>query len=122
MPDELKSKIWQCQIHQIRIEVDSGKEAEITPEKIHCDGYPFSAIHFWGKKNILGTKSKLYTNDKSEIFSDTFENVLDTLFFFDREMLHYVTPVSTKDNSINGYRQIIAISFSLPGSDYDIVK
>jgi len=122
LPEEYKSKTWQCQIHQIRIEVSAGKEVEITPEKIHCDGYPFSAVHFWGKNNIAGAESKLYNNNESEILSAMFENILDTLFFFDREMLHYVTPASTKDNSIDGYRQIIAISFSLPGSDYDIVK
>lgn len=48
LPEELHDEIWQCQIHQIRIEIKPGKQLEITPEGIHCDGYPFSGVHFWG--------------------------------------------------------------------------
>jgi len=46
----LHDQIWQCQIHQIRIEIKPGQEVEITPEGIHCDGYPFSGVHFWGNE------------------------------------------------------------------------
>ena len=51
LPEELHDEIWQCQIHQIRIEIKPGKQLEITPEGIHCDGYPFSGVHFWDDKS-----------------------------------------------------------------------
>lgn len=122
LPEEVRTEIWQCQIHQIRIEINPGQEVEITPEKIHCDGYPFSAVHFWGRNNVTGAESKLYTKEnQEEILSGTFENILDTIYFFDREMLHYVTPAKNETNEL-AYRQIIAISFSLPGTEYDTIR
>lgn len=39
LPQELHDEIWQCQIHQIRIEIKPGKQLEITPE-----GIPATAI------------------------------------------------------------------------------
>ncbi len=122
LPEAYWTKEWQCQIHQIRIEVEAGKETEITPEGIHSDGYPYSAVHFWGKNNIDGAESRVYTKDEEQLASITFNDVLDTLFFRDRDLKHYVTPATTADESKSGYRQIIAISFSIPGSDYDTVK
>lgn len=32
LPPELHDEIWQCQIHQIRIEIKPGKQLEITPK------------------------------------------------------------------------------------------
>lgn len=122
LPKSIWSVNWQCQIHQIRIEVEAGKETEITPEGIHSDGYPFSGVHFWGKENISGAKSYIYTKDEEELIGVTYENILDTIYFRDRDMKHYVTPASTADNNRPGYRQIIAISFSVPNSEYDIIR
>jgi hypothetical protein len=119
LPQEMWTLNWQCQIHQIRIEVEAGEETEITPEGIHSDGYPFSAVHFWGKENIDGATSFLYTTEEKELISVTYENILDTTFFKDREMKHYVSRAMTKDHEKQGYRQIIAISFSIPGGAYD---
>ncbi len=121
LPAELWDKEWQCQIHQIRIEIEPNQEIEITPEGIHSDGYPFSAVHFGGKQNVSGANSQVFTKNKDLLIETRFENVLDTLYFKDKELMHYVTPAkSVSDNK--GYRQIIAISFSLPGSDYDTVR
>ncbi|MEO0442327.1 MAG: 2OG-Fe dioxygenase family protein [Pseudomonadota bacterium] len=122
LPEELWDQDWQCQIHQIRIEVEPGQEVEITPEGIHSDGYPFSAVHFGGKENISGANSRVYTQQKQQITETRFEEFLDTLYFKDRDLMHYVTPAKTADNSAKGYRQIIAISFSIPGTEYDTVR
>ncbi len=122
LPPEKHQQIWQCQVHQIRIEVKPNKGLEITPEGIHSDGYPFSAVHFGGKLNVAGAESQLLDWDDNVIAAATYENRLDTTFFLDREMQHYVTPASTREQASGGYRQIIAISFSQPGGDYETVR
>jgi hypothetical protein len=122
LPAEVHDAVWQCQIHQIRIEIQPGQEVEITPEGIHCDGYPFSGVHFWGRDNVEGAQSRLYQLDRTQVAETTYESVLDTTFFMDREMLHYVTPARTRDQGRPGWRQIIAISFSRPGTAYDIMR
>ncbi|TWI56538.1 hypothetical protein IQ22_00988 [Pseudomonas duriflava] len=121
LPVHMHHDQWQCQIHQIRIEIKPGKQVDITPEGIHCDGYPFSGVHFWGKRNVKGAESRLYAADGTPLAAVTYENILDTTFFLDREMKHYVTPASTLDPKRPAFRQIIAISFSKPGTRYDIV-
>ncbi len=120
LPDEIKDGMWQCQIHQIRIEINPNEKIEITPEGVHSDGYPFSGVHFWGKENISGAQSKLYTSEKEEVCSETFEETLDTIYFFDKDMFHYVTPAMAEGKG--AYRQILAISFSKPDTDYDTVQ
>lgn len=122
LPSPMHEMLWQCQIHQIRIEINPNKTLEITPEGIHSDGYPFSAVHFWGKDNVKGAHSQLFTSDNHEIATVTYDNILDTTYFLDREMKHYVTPASTQDPKQSAYRQIIAISFSRPGTEYDIIR
>ncbi len=122
LDSSLHDQIWQCQIHQIRIEIKPGQEIEITPEGIHCDGYPFSGVHFWGKRNVDGAQSRLYLSPEQQVACTTYESILDTTYFLDREMLHYVSPARTADITQPAYRQIIAISFAIPGTEYDIAR
>ncbi|WP_442514111.1 2OG-Fe dioxygenase family protein [Pseudomonas promysalinigenes] len=121
LPQELHTVNWQCQVHQIRIEIKPGAQIEITPEGIHCDGYPFSGVHFWGRHNVEGATSNIYDKQSNVIDSGTYLNILDTTYFLDRELQHYVTPAINPSASEMGYRQIIAISFSRPGSEHDII-
>lgn len=122
LPPELHDEVWQCQIHQIRIEIKPGKKLEITPEGIHCDGYPFSGVHFWGRKNVEGAQSQLFNAQKEPLATVTYQEILDTTFFLDREMCHYVTVAQNRDPQEMAYRQILAISFSKPGTSFDIIR
>jgi hypothetical protein len=123
LPPELHDEIWQCQIHQIRIEIKPGKQLEITPEGIHCDGYPFSGVHFWGRNNVEGAESRLYSaHEQEHLASTTYTDILDTTYFLDRDMRHYVTPARNTHSHAMAYRQILAISFSRPGTAFDIVR
>lgn len=108
---------WICQIHMIRIVVGANEETPVTPEGIHSDGYPFAGVHLIGKSaHLTGGESTVYTYDEKPIISATFDEPLDSLFLEDRKMKHYVSPISAKNHE--GHRDILAISFSLPGSPY----
>lgn len=114
---EYLNEQWICQIHMIRIVVGADEETPITPEGIHSDGYPFAGVHFIGKsKHLSGGESTVYTWEEKPIISATFEEPLDTLFLEDRRMKHYVSPIKAKGQE--GHRDILAVSFSLPGSPY----
>jgi hypothetical protein len=114
---EYYNQRWICQIHMIRIVVGANEETAVTPEGIHSDGYPFASVHFIGKsKHLSGGESWVYTWEEKPIISATFEEPMDTLFLEDRRMKHYVTPLKAKDKE--GHRDILAVSFSLPGSPY----
>ncbi len=110
---------WICQIHQIRIVVHPGKTYHVVPEGIHSDGYPFAGVHLIGRQHISGGESTVFTWQEEPLASATFTQPLDTLIFEDRRMKHYVSPITADD--VQGHRDILAISFSLPGSPYETI-
>lgn len=116
--EEYLDRDWICQVHQIRIVVGAGNTTDVTPEGIHSDGYPFAAVHFVGREHVSGGQSSVYTfEDEREMATLTFLEPLDSLFLEDRKIKHYVTPISA-DTDHDGYREILAVSFSLPDSPY----
>ncbi|MEQ8964749.1 MAG: 2OG-Fe dioxygenase family protein [Azospirillaceae bacterium] len=110
-------RTWVCQVHQIRIHVTAGHTTPVTPEGVHSDGYPFAGVHLIDRAGVTGGQSTVYTRDAEPLASLTFETPLDTLVFEDREMKHYVTPITNPGQGI-AHRDILAISFSLPDSPY----
>lgn len=117
IPEIYLDRNWICQVHMIRIVVGSNQTTPTTPEGIHSDGYPFAGVHLINRKNITGGESRVYSADSEQLASLTFEQPLDSLWFEDRLMKHYVTPISNNEDS-EAHRDILAISFSLPDSPY----
>jgi hypothetical protein len=122
LPAELHGQAWQCRITQVRVEILPGRTLEVTPEGIHCGGTPFSGVHLWGKSNLAGAHSQLFKADGTRVAVTTHEQVLDTTFFLDREMQHYVTPATTDHHQLPAWRQAITISFARPGTAHDFVR
>ncbi|MGK5546357.1 2OG-Fe dioxygenase family protein [Streptomyces sp. URMC 127] len=118
--EEYRSRKWICQIHQIRIVVNPGRTYEVVPEGIHSDGYPFAGLHLIGRTDIDGGESTVFTWEEEPLAKATFLDPLDTLIFEDRKMKHHVTPISAPADR-KGQRDVLAISFSLPGSPYETV-
>lgn len=118
LPEAYRLRTWICQIHMIRIVVAPGSTTPITPEGVHCDGYPFAGVHLINRVGVAGGESSVYTGEGERLASLTFERPLDSLWFEDRRMKHYVTPISAA-GEVPGHRDLLAISFSLPGSPYE---
>jgi hypothetical protein len=114
---EYLSRPWVCQIHQIRIVVSPNKTNEVVPEGIHSDGYPFAGLHLIARVDVDGGESTVLTWAEEPLAKATFRDPLDTLIFEDKKMKHHVTPISAGD--VEGHRDVLAISFSLPDSPYE---
>lgn len=117
VPEEFLARDWICQVHMIRIVVGPGQTTPVTPEGIHSDGYPFAGVHLMNRRGIIGGESSVYTHAEKRLATITFESPLDSLWFEDRNLKHYVTPISSVGEG-HGSRDILAISFSLPDSPY----
>jgi hypothetical protein len=111
---------WTCQVHMIRIVVGPGESTPITPEGIHSDGYPFAGVHLMQRRGISGGESTVYTREEQPLATLTFEDPLDSLWLEDRNLKHYVTPISAAGPAA-GQRDLLAISFSLADSPYETV-
>lgn len=116
--DEFRDRAWQCQIHQIRIEIAPSKYNELVPEGIHSDGYPWAGLHLISRVDVEGGHSTVFTWEEEPLAKATFLSPLDSLLFEDRRMKHHVTGLSAAEDR-GGYRDVLAISFSLPGSPYE---
>ena len=79
-------------------------------------------MHFWGRNNVEGAESRLYDIHEHQLASTTYQEILDTTYFLDRDMRHYVTHARNTHTHAMAYRQILAISFSRPGTAFDIVR
>ncbi|MFD0720525.1 2OG-Fe dioxygenase family protein [Streptomyces globosus] len=115
---EYRDRTWVCQIHQIRIEINPGKYNELVPEGIHSDGYPWAGLHLISRVDVEGGHSTVFTWDEEPLAKGTFLTPLDSLIFEDRAMKHHVTGLSAGEDK-GGHRDVLAISFSLPGSPYE---
>lgn len=108
---------WICQIHIMRIVVGAGQTTAITPEGIHSDGYPFAGLHLINKVNVQGGETTIYSYDEIPLANTTFSQPLDSLWLEDRDLKHSVTDIASGEVG-DGFRDILAISFSLPDSIY----
>lgn len=118
--DDYLERPWVCQIHQIRIAVNPGQSYDVVPEGIHSDGYPFAALHLICRSKLDGGDSTVFTWDEDPLAHATFMEPLDTLIFEDKKMKHYTSPISAGEEP--GHRDVLAISFSLPDSPYEVLR
>lgn len=108
---------WICQVHIMRIVVGAGQTTPITPEGIHSDGYPFAGLHLINKINVQGGETTIYSYEETPLATTTFTQPLDSLWLEDRDLKHSVTDIASGEVG-DGFRDILAISFSLPDSIY----
>lgn len=111
---------WICQIHQIRIAVNPGQTYDVVPEGVHSDGYPFAGLHLIRKHEVEGAENVVYTWEEEELARTVLSSPLDTLIFEDKKMKHYASPLTAGPDG--GVREILAISFSLPGTEYETIR
>ena len=63
------------------------------------------------RQNIDGGESIIYDKNKKEIFKKTLHDG-EGIFQNDKDLWHYVTPITTTDNYI-GYRDILGIDIKI---------
>lgn len=118
IPAKWKEATWTCHVHMIRISVFGSDSADITPEGIHSDGYPFACLHLITRHQAAGTESFVYDRAGSVILQGTLSLPLDTVVFYDRDLLHYTSPMVAV--GARAHRDVLAVSFSLSDSPYEM--
>jgi hypothetical protein len=98
-------------LHQVRIIAEPGGTGLPTPEGIHKDGVDFSCQVLFGRQNVAGGESIIYSNEKEELLAATMLNPLDFYCFKDPDIYHSVTPIQSADGTARGTRDILGIEF-----------
>ncbi|WP_234426902.1 2OG-Fe dioxygenase family protein [Streptomyces niger] len=103
--------------HQIRITADDEHPGLPAPEGFHQDGFDYVAVTCVATENVSGGISLVRAAEPDG--DDLVERVMppgEALFLADREVLHYVSPITPKVPGRPTYRDVAVITFTLEGA------
>ncbi len=97
--------------HAIRIVCNKDNLGYPVPEGYHHDGFDFVSVIAVNRSNILGGKSYLKSAfTKKIVLAKSLKNN-QALFFNDKKLLHYATPIKLTKGKL-GFRDMIVLTFS----------
>ncbi|MEU3890625.1 2OG-Fe dioxygenase family protein [Streptomyces sp. NPDC029041] len=100
--------------HQIRITAAGERPGLPAPEGFHQDGFDYVAVTCVATENVSGGISLVRENtpDGEHLVERTMP-AGETLFLADREVQHYVSPITPKVPGLAAHRDVFVITFSL---------
>ncbi|MEU6759159.1 2OG-Fe dioxygenase family protein [Streptomyces sp. NPDC046685] len=101
--------------HQIRITADDEHTGLPAPEGFHQDGYDLVAVTCVATENVSGGISLVRDKDGEEVVVERTMAPGEVLFLADREVVHYVSPITPKIPGQPAHRDVVVITFSLGG-------
>lgn len=102
---------WHAEMHQFRIEAAANTLGCPTPEGLHRDGVDWVGVMLIDRKNIQRGTTEIFDVIKHKSSNCTLINPLDTVFLDDTRVRHCVTPISRSANHVNGYRDVLVLTF-----------
>ena len=108
---ERRSHPWLVDVHQIRITATADQHGEAAPEGPHHDGEEFGIIQLVNRRNVTGGVNVIYSNEQEPMSSFTLQDTMDTLFLWDPDVMHWVSPVYPVDPAEPGIRDTLLIGF-----------
>ncbi len=105
------TSIFRMGCHQIRICADNLHNGLPTPEGFHQDGFDVVMIICINQSNVSGGVSLLCQKDnREEILFNRVMAPGESLLINDREMMHYVSPITPRLPGF-AYRDVIVLTF-----------
>jgi hypothetical protein len=100
--------------HQIRVTAADDMIGLPTPEGFHKDGYDYVAVTCVASENVSGGISLVREpSDDGDLLLERVMAPGEILFLADREVLHYVSPITPKLPSRPAYRDVVVVTFGL---------
>jgi hypothetical protein len=109
-PDGMKAT-WHVEMHQFRIEADSGQSGLPTPEGVHRDGVDWVCVLLVNRRNVASGVTQIFDPEGGSLGEFTLTNPLDTVFLDDRRVLHGVTPIVPVDPARKAFRDVLVLTF-----------
>ncbi|MBD1557131.1 2OG-Fe dioxygenase family protein [Vibrio sp. S9_S30] len=98
--------------HQIRIVAEEGAVGYPAPEGFHQDGFDYLAIYCVSLNNVNGATSLISPlEDENSIYEHTLLPG-EIMIVDDRQVKHFVTPITTKIPGREAKRDVFVITFS----------
>lgn len=107
----MRQHAWQVDVHLIRVIAQPGTMGEPTPEGIHRDSAEFVTVHLAEIDNAAGGEVTIYDLQQQPIYQLKLQDILDTYYLRDTDVLHGVGPIVSADNRRRGVRSILTFDY-----------
>ncbi len=102
---------WHIELHQFRIEAQTGESGRPTPEGMHRDGVDYVLVLLVNRTNIVSGVTSVHDLAGKELGEFTLTQPLDAALVDDARVMHGVTPVEPLDPTKPGYRDVLVVTF-----------
>jgi hypothetical protein len=102
---------WHIEVHQFRIEANTGQVGLPTPEGNHRDGVNFVLVMMVKRSNIASGTTNIFDLAERRLDSFTLTEPFDAAIVNDEYCLHGVTPVIQLDPAQPAYRDVLVVTF-----------
>ena len=110
-------------LHLMKHVAIPGRDAAASPDALHTDGQPFTAVHLIERKHVIGGENVItptvYADRKpwevppEDILSQfTLRNPGQSFIVKDTQVAHYVAPVRVKPGHEKGWRSVLLVDFT----------
>ena len=102
---------WLVEMHQFRIEAQSGTAGQPTPEGMHRDGVDWVLVLMVRRENIASGQTTIHDLDRRLLGSFTLAQPMDAAWVDDSRVYHGVTPVEPRDPARPAFRDVLVVTF-----------
>lgn len=114
---------FQVGVHLIKLEAGPNSKAVASPNKVHCDGEPYTVAILVDRENAIGgynviTERKWHNHSIDFVPESgikekfTLENTLDGYIVSDDMVAHYVSPIMPEIPDKTGIRTILLLDYT----------
>ncbi len=105
------TRTWHVEVHQFRIEAQTGSVGKPTPEGMHRDGVDYVLVLLINRENIQSGTTTIADAEKRPLGSFTLTVPFDAALVDDSRVYHGVTPVVPVDATRPAYRDVLVVTF-----------
>ncbi|QRN52515.1 2OG-Fe dioxygenase family protein [Dyella caseinilytica] len=102
---------WHVEVHQFRIEANTGEAGEPTPEGSHRDGVDFVLVLLVDRHNIASGTTSIHAPDGKPLGDFTLTRPLDSALIHDPRVFHGVTAVTPLAAGEEAHRDVLVVTF-----------
>jgi hypothetical protein len=99
---------YRVNMHVIRFSAMPGRPCDTSPPGLHKDGEKYLATHLLARCGCQGGTVVVTDNDRRELDRFTMTELGECYVFDDDRIWHMLTPVEVREDSLFGYRDILA--------------
>lgn len=114
-PMPTAKQAWHVEMHQFRIEAQTGQQGRPTPEGPHRDGVEWVCVMLVARQNVSSGVTEIFDPTGRSLGQFTLTDPLETVFVDDNRVFHGVTPISPLDPRASAHRDVLVLTFRREG-------